>query len=181
MSSSALEPTTAWWTDSRSVEPQRTQRLPSRSLAARRSFCHVEPLSSGREEPERWAGLQTRQRPRSLAGRSAPQREHTRVRRGDGGSSLASNGSLGLASQRSCAARRSIRRAYLKVWMYKGQHKHASAQRFTLRVRPWRLRDAGRRSRQVDGRRVGSVRRSRLLATSGHQGRPLGVPAKASA
>jgi hypothetical protein len=50
-SSSALDPGTAWWTESRSLQPQRTQRFPSRSLAARLSRCQAERLTRGARNP----------------------------------------------------------------------------------------------------------------------------------
>jgi hypothetical protein len=72
-SSSKLDPATAWWTESLTVEPQRTQRFSSRSRAARRSRCHAERLSSGREEPERCGVAQRAHRPLAPAARTAPQ------------------------------------------------------------------------------------------------------------
>jgi hypothetical protein len=72
-SSSAFDPSTAWWTESRLVAPQRTQRFPSRSLAARLSRCHAERSSSGREEPERCGRAQRAHRPCEPGGRTTPQ------------------------------------------------------------------------------------------------------------
>jgi hypothetical protein len=72
-SSSAFDPLTAWWTESCSAVPQRTQRFPSRSLAARLSFCHTERSSSGREEPDRCGRAQRTHRPREPRGKTTPQ------------------------------------------------------------------------------------------------------------
>lgn len=79
-SSSRLDPSTAWWTDSRSAEPQRTQRFRSRSRAARRSRCQAERLSSGRDEPERWGFLHAWHLPGPSGGRRTPQFGQTRAR-----------------------------------------------------------------------------------------------------
>jgi hypothetical protein len=61
-------PCTAWWTESRSVAWQRTQRLPSRTRAGRLSFCQAKRLSSGREEPERRGVVHRVQRPKNPSG-----------------------------------------------------------------------------------------------------------------
>jgi hypothetical protein len=68
-----FDPSTSWCTDRHDVVPQRTQRFPSRSRAARLSFCHAKPSSSGREDPERWGLRQRAQRPRVPAPRRTPQ------------------------------------------------------------------------------------------------------------
>ena len=64
------------------LEPQRTQRSPSRMRAARLSFCQAAVSISGLEEPERCGLAQRAQRPRIPAGRSAPQFEQTRASTG---------------------------------------------------------------------------------------------------
>jgi hypothetical protein len=78
-SPSAFDPATAWWTESRSVAPQRTQRLPSRSLAARLSLFQAKRSSSGREEPDRCGRAERAHRPRESAGRTTPQLEQRRA------------------------------------------------------------------------------------------------------
>src|SRR5215211_1936415 len=85
-SSSRLEPGTAWWTERPSVEPQRLQRFPSRSLAALRRRCQAERLSSGREDPERCGRVQAGHLPAEQEGIMTPQPGQTRAsvtRRGD--------------------------------------------------------------------------------------------------
>ena len=72
-------PAIAWCTESRSVAPQPTQRLPSRIRAARLSFCHAAVLISGLEEPERCGLAQRAQRPRVLAATRTPQPGQTRA------------------------------------------------------------------------------------------------------
>jgi hypothetical protein len=62
-----------------SVEPQRMQRSPSRSLAARLNRCHAKRSSSGREEPERCGRAQRTQRPREPGGRTTAQLGQRRV------------------------------------------------------------------------------------------------------
>jgi hypothetical protein len=71
------DPSTAWCTASRSMAPQLTQRFPSRSRAARLSFCHAKRSSSGREEPGRWGLLQALHVPLVSAERIAPHFEQT--------------------------------------------------------------------------------------------------------
>jgi hypothetical protein len=117
-SSSKFEPGTAWCTESCSMAPHRTQRFPSRSLAARLSRCHAERSSSGREEPERCGRAQRAHRPREPGGRTTPQREQRRastwpfLARGDRFELAIPQGSVTI----------NIRKAYAQGWTNETLH-----------------------------------------------------------